>query len=56
MTREQALKELAECVKLSHGDQEAAHSLGDEILCELLSSLGYDDIVNEWNKIKKWYA
>lgn len=26
------------------------------ILCDLLSVLGYGDVVDEWNKVGKWYA
>ena len=53
MTREQALKELAECDKL---DTECAHLNADEVLCQLLRSLGYDDVVDAWDKLDKWYA
>lgn len=56
MTGQEAIAELNELVKLSAGDQEAAHSRGDEVLCELLTSIGYDDVVEVWNKINKWYA
>ncbi len=59
MTREDALrqfaiKQLIDCK--NNGDTEGAHIDADEILCGLLSSLGYSDVVAEWNKIKKWYA
>jgi hypothetical protein len=37
-------------------DQEAAHDEADEILCWLLRELGYGDVVDEWSKVKKWYA
>ena len=37
-------------------DQERAHINADEILCELLTELGYCDVVKEYNKIEKWYA
>jgi hypothetical protein len=54
MTREEAIKELNKAQ--SHGDTEAAHGNADDILCELLKSLGYEDVVEEWYKVKKWYA
>lgn len=37
-------------------DTEATHVEADRILCELLISLGYSDVVAEYNKIEKWYA
>lgn len=38
------------------GDYEMAHSEADAIICELLRTLGYDDVVEEWHKVGKWYA
>jgi hypothetical protein len=38
------------------GDEEVAHCLADELLCNLLKELGYEDIVESFNKIDKWYA
>jgi len=54
MTKEEAIKEL----KTFQGyyDAEAAHPEADDVLCELLISLGYDDVVDEYNKVSKWYA
>jgi hypothetical protein len=46
-----ALKTLQES-----GDTEMAHSIADTVLCELLVELGYEDVVEEYNKISKWYA
>jgi hypothetical protein len=40
-------------------DEEVAHWNADQILCELIRKLcGEDgeDIVEEWEKIDKWYA
>lgn len=50
------LDEMRECVKLSREDEETAHEKGDEILCLLLREVGYDEIVDEWELIRKWYA
>ena len=38
------------------GDPEKAHGNADDVLCELLKRLGYDDVVDEWEKVEKWYA
>lgn len=54
MTRGEAIDRLRE---LQHGeDIELDHETADEILCNLLDSLGYGDVVEEWKKINKWYA
>lgn len=38
------------------GDPEASHSVADAALCDLLVSLGYQDVVDAWEKVEKWYA
>ena len=38
------------------GDEEANHSNADIIFCELLKSLGYVELVEEFYRIDKWYA
>lgn len=40
----------------SNSDVEAAHNQADKILCDLLNSLGYDDVVKEFENLEKWYA
>lgn len=40
----------------SNTDIEAAHNQADKILCDLLNSLGYDDVVKEFENLEKWYA
>lgn len=52
--RDKAIKELRDCQK--PGDTEAAHSDADKALCKLLVALGYQDVVDEWEKVDKWYA
>lgn len=56
----QAINELDninELDKLSrNGDTEAAHWLADKVLCNLLNELGFEDVVNAWEKIDRWYA
>lgn len=45
------MESLIEC-----GDTENAHSRADEILCELLESLGYGKIVDLYYDVEKWYS
>lgn len=37
-------------------DYEMAHSVADDILCEALIALGYEDIVDAWDEVGKWYS
>lgn len=54
MTKEEAIQKLK--LQQLSDDPEVAHSIADDILCELLKSLGYEDVVIEWEQIDKWYA
>ena len=48
---------IAKLKELQSGrDIESEHSYADDVLCQLLISLGYQDVVDEWNKVEKWYA
>lgn len=38
------------------GDTEYQHGKADEILCNLLTYLGYKEVVDEYHKVDKWYA
>ena len=38
------------------GDIESDHVKADEILCNFLLSLGYDDVVQAYDNVDKWYA
>lgn len=37
-------------------DPEDAHIKADEILCDLLRGLGFEDVVLEWEKVDMWYS
>jgi hypothetical protein len=37
-------------------DFEYTHARADDILCQALSKLGYEDIVAAWDEVGKWYA
>jgi hypothetical protein len=54
MNREEAIDWLKRLQ--SDRDIEMAHSTADDILCRLLSGLGYDDVVQEYLKINRWFA
>lgn len=66
MKREDALKALieiqnrpAEPMRLSKEPMknfEEEHIDADEVLCQLLNSLGYEDVVSEYRKIEKFHS
>lgn len=37
-------------------DVEIAHSKADNVLCELLMELGYEDIITAYKDVPKWYS
>ena len=37
-------------------DPETAHYQADELLCELLTELGYAGVVSRYRSVEKWYA
>ena len=37
-------------------DTAYAHADADTVLCDLLEALGYKKVVEEYNKVEKWYA
>jgi len=53
MSREEAIQRLNAC---RTGDIEYDHEEADGVLCDLLRSLGYDDVVDVWVSVDKWYA
>jgi hypothetical protein len=55
MTREEALKTLNMLAK-DDADPEVAHKEADVVLCQLLFTLGYGDVVAEYHRVYKWYA
>ena len=39
-----------------NGDTEDAHLEADYVLCELLNEMGFEQVVEAYEKIHKWYA
>lgn len=54
LTRDEALKRLRGLA--SDRDRERAHVAADDVLCQLLLTLGYGDVVKAWIDIEKWYS
>lgn len=57
-TTEQERERVIAALKELQGnlDTEMAHYDADKALCDLLSALGYADVVKEWERVDKWYA
>jgi hypothetical protein len=53
MTPTEAIDQLREIQEINA--LKVGHRLADDILCRLLQSLGYADVVAEYNKVGKWY-
>lgn len=51
---EQSLKKMKILKQL--GDEEVSHTMADKLLCDILKELGFEELVNEFNKLDKCYA
>ena len=40
----------------ARGDPEMFHIKADQLLCEILTDLGYGDVVAIFNDMEKWYS
>jgi hypothetical protein len=56
MTPQEFATEMEKLSILANGDPEAAHGKADDLLCEVLESLGYSDGVQIFVEMDKWYA
>jgi len=56
MNRQEYINRLNSIINRDGDDTEREHVEADEILCEMLIELGYEDIVELYYKIGKWYA
>ena len=56
ITELEAIVELNQITHLYKGDTESIHDYADDLLCRVLQSLGYEQLVEDFHQIKKWYA
>lgn len=42
--------------QINNDDPEAAHYIADDILCDVLIELGYENLVDLFYEVPKWYA
>ena len=55
-TPNQLVKSLETIVEEHESDIGATHVLADRAMVDVLENLGYDDAMNIFNSIRKWYA
>ena len=53
---ERRMKEIREIYYYNMGDWEIAHRFADDLMIEVLKSLGYSEGVLVNNSMEKWYA
>lgn len=58
MKKEVIIKEAIEEMKklVNNADYEIAHIEADGILCDVLTKLGYKELVDVYEQVGKWYA
>lgn len=49
-------KKMMEIVVKYGVDHESAHGCADDLMCDLLRSLGYDRGVHIFERMEKWYS
>ncbi len=54
MNKQEAIDRLKE--QQDNWDKYEAHIIADNTLCELLTALGYEGVVKEYNKVGKRYS
>jgi hypothetical protein len=52
--KEKYLQKMKDVAK--NHDAEVAHCDADDLLCELLKDLGYEEIIEAFESVDKWYA
>lgn len=58
MTQQEAIAKLREIWTTGKGDPEAAHSMEDALLIDIIVSFGWSDFATEYDQIDatRWYA
>lgn len=56
LTPEQFKEEMERLEREYDGDPEYMHGAGDDLMCNLLRSLGYSEGIDIYDNWTKWYA
>lgn len=49
-------KAMEEALNTSVKDAEAGHAMADEVLCDLINDLGFQEITALFRRVFKWYS
>lgn len=52
----EAMRAIAASVDADEQDTEAAHVRADQLLCDVLSGLGYEGLVQAFQALPRWYS
>lgn len=56
MQKDEAVKKMKLINEKFGNDKEMCHCEADDLLVEVLESLGYDELIKEYYVTEKWYA
>lgn len=56
MSEDEALDRLRAIMERYKGEYDCRHVDADELLCEVLRSLGYNELVDLYESFEKWYT
>ncbi len=54
--REEYREKLQKIIEDAQGDVERQHAEADNLLCDLLTEMGFGSLVDDYRDIKKWFA
>jgi hypothetical protein len=52
----QKMRAISEAMERGRNDPESRHCYADDLMCELLKELGYEEGVKVFEEMDKWYA
>ena len=56
LTPEEFAEQMMDIAESDRYDQYSGHVAGDDLMCDLLKSLGYEEGVQWFESMDKWYA
>ena len=56
MTPEEFADRMRQIAEDTWNDAEGRHAMADELMCELLEALGYEEGIEIFDDMEKWYS